>query len=79
MTLAEMAAQAAQSGGRLACPRCGCGDFRTYKTQQGHVQTFRYKACRNCGHKILTAQNPEQAIREIDERNGSEDAPDSVV
>lgn len=66
MTLAEMAARSALTGGRLVCPRCGCADFKTYKTQQGHVSTFRYKACRHCGHKLLTQQQPEQMIRSVE-------------
>lgn len=66
MTLAQMAARAAGQAGRLACPKCNCADFRTYKTIRGHVQTFRYKACRNCGHKMVTTQAPEQAIRDVD-------------
>ena len=65
MSLAQMAARAAGTG-RLTCPRCGCGDFRTYKTQQGHVSTFRYKVCRHCGHKFVTSQAPEQAIRDVE-------------
>lgn len=82
MTLAELAAQSApRTGGRLTCPRCGCADFRTYKTQQGHVATFRYKACRHCGYKLLTTQPPEQMIRSVetvvkegvDSENDSED------
>ena len=66
LTLAEMAARSAGTGGRLVCPKCGCADFKTYKTQQGHVSTFRYKACRHCGHKLLTTQPPEQMIRSVE-------------
>lgn len=65
LTLAEMAAKAAGAG-RLTCTKCGCADFRTYKTIQGHVQTFRYKECRHCGNKFLTTQGPEQALRDIE-------------
>jgi len=66
LTLAEMAARSSGTGGRLVCPKCGCADFKTYKTQQGHVSTFRYKACRHCGHKLLTQQQPEQMIRSVE-------------
>ncbi len=66
LTLAEMAARSAGMVGRLVCPKCGCADFRTYKTQQGHVVTFRYKLCRHCGHKLLTQQQPEQMIRDVE-------------
>ena len=65
MTLAEMAAKAAGTG-RLVCPKCGCPDFKTYKTSQGVAATFRYKACRHCGHKLFTMQQAEQAIRSIE-------------
>lgn len=78
MTLAEMAARAAGTG-RLVCPKCGCADFRTYKTIQGHVQTFRYKACRHCGHKLLTTQQPEQAIRNIESVTEEPDDTDSLL
>jgi Zn ribbon nucleic-acid-binding protein len=63
MTLAEMAAK---SSGRLSCPACNCRDFRTYRTTQGVEVTFRYKICRNCGHKLLTQQSPEQMIRSVE-------------
>lgn len=80
LTLSEMAARAASVAGRLACPKCHCADFRTYKTIRGHVQTFRYKACRLCGHKILTTQNPEQAIRDVEtDVAGDDDFGGSIV
>lgn len=66
LTLAQMAARSAGTGGRLVCPKCGCADFKTYKTQQGYLSTFRYKACRHCGHKLLTQQPPEQMIRSVE-------------
>lgn len=66
MSLAEMAARAAGTGGRLVCPKCGCADFRTYKTIPGHVATFRYKLCRHCGHRMLTTQQPEQMVRDVE-------------
>ena len=75
MTLQQMAARSAESV-RLGCPKCGCADFRTYKTIRGHVQTFRYKACRNCGHKLLTTQEPERAIRDVDAEEGPAAADD---
>ena len=66
MSLAEMAAKAAGTSGRLVCPKCGCQDFRTYRTSQGVAATFRYKECRHCGHKLLTQQPPEQMIRSVE-------------
>ena len=81
MTLAEMAARAAGQAGRLACPKCHCADFRTYKTIRGHLHTFRYKACRLCGHKIVTTQAPEQAIRAVaaDGEVSTDDFDGSIV
>jgi DNA-directed RNA polymerase subunit RPC12/RpoP len=69
-TLAEMASLAAGSNGRLACPRCGCADFKTYGKQPGHVATFRYKQCRHCGYKMITEQQPEKFVRGV----GGDDA-----
>ena len=66
MTLAEMAARSSTIAGRLICSKCGCGDFRTYKTIQGQVQTFRYKICRHCNRKMCTTQEPEKAVRDIE-------------
>jgi DNA-directed RNA polymerase subunit RPC12/RpoP len=66
MTLAEMAARAAGATG-IACPKCECRDFRTYKTIQGRAVTFRYKACRHCGHKVLTtSQTSERVVRDVE-------------
>jgi transcriptional regulator NrdR family protein len=72
MTLAEMAARAAGVRG-VECPKCACRDFRTYKTIQGAAVVFRYKACRHCGHKLLTtSQTSERVIRDI-ERPGDDE------
>jgi predicted nucleic-acid-binding Zn-ribbon protein len=66
MTLAEMAALASGVKG-VACPKCGCQDFRTYKTIQGAEVTFRYKSCRHCGHRVLTtSQTSERVVRDVD-------------
>lgn len=65
MSLADMATKA-ESQTRLTCSGCGCHDFRTYKTIPGHLDTFRYKQCRHCGKKILTAQSPERAVRDVE-------------
>jgi hypothetical protein len=79
MTLAEMAERAAMMAGQagVSCSKCGCRDFRTYKTIPGVSSVFRYKACRLCGHKILTtSQTNERVIREIATETVS-DADDS--
>jgi DNA-directed RNA polymerase subunit RPC12/RpoP len=68
MTLAEMAARAASTTSGIACPKCNCRDFRTYKTTRGVTSVFRYKACRHCGHKVLTtSQTSERVIRDIEQ------------
>lgn len=54
------------AGGAIVCPQCNCRDFRTYKTIQGVAATFRYKACRHCGHKVLTtSQTNERMVRDV--------------
>ncbi len=80
MTLAEMVARSSGTAGRLVCPKCDCRDFRTYKTQQGHASTFRYKMCRHCGHKFLTMQAAEQAIRDVETTDDdTEDSEGDIV
>lgn len=82
MTLAEMAARAATMAGQvgLACPKCNCRDFRTYKTIPGVAATFRYKACRLCGHKLLTtSQTTERVIREIETSDDNEESFENDV
>jgi DNA-directed RNA polymerase subunit RPC12/RpoP len=72
MTLAEMAARAAGSTG-IACPKCGCRDFRTYGGKNGESTRFHYKACRHCGHRILTAsKTTERIVRDVSPRGGDE-------
>lgn len=77
MSLAEMAAKAAGTGGRLVCPKCGCADFRTYGKAPGHELTLRYKQCRHCGYKMITKQAPEQFVREVDSSH-SDPEPDEI-
>lgn len=66
-----MAAEAAQSSdGTIVCPRCQCADFRVYRTDGN----FRYKSCRNCGHKVLTAtKSSERIVRDVDTRSPLDD------
>lgn len=79
MTLAEMAAIAAGGTG-IACPKCECRDFRTYKTIQGRSVTFRYKSCRHCGHKLLTtSQTSERVIRDIDQDDEIEPIENDIL
>ena len=65
-----MAADAAMSAdGSIVCPNCGCSDFRVYKTDQGLTSTFRYKACRHCGYRVLTStKSAERIVRAVDVR-----------
>ena len=72
LTLAEMAARAARTNGRLVCPKCNCTDFRTYGTIPGVASTFRYKQCRHCGKKLYTMQQPEQIVRSVDDETEEE-------
>ena len=62
-----MAADAATSAdGSIVCPNCGCADFRAYRTDGN----FRYKACRNCGRKVLTVtKSSERIVRDVDARS----------
>ena len=63
-SLSDMAAEAAGDG--VACPDCGCRDWRTYRTIRGNRATFRYKACRHCGKKVYTtSQTAERIVREV--------------
>jgi DNA-directed RNA polymerase subunit RPC12/RpoP len=72
MTLAEMAAIAAGGTG-IACPKCECRDFRTYGGSKGTTSRFQYKACRHCGHKVLTSsQTVERIIRDVAPRSGDD-------
>lgn len=65
MTLAQMAETSATTGG-LQCPKCGCNHFEVYKTIRGESAKFRYKACRHCGHKILTSTLAvERIVRDV--------------
>jgi len=67
MTLAEMAARSAGAASGICCPKCACRDFRTYRTTRGVSSVFRYKACRHCGHKVLTtSQTSERVVRDIE-------------
>ncbi|NNE62347.1 MAG: hypothetical protein HKN35_15755 [Woeseia sp.] len=67
-TLRELAAEAAtDSNGAVTCPKCNCADFRTYGSQPKRTATFRYKRCRNCGHRILTATtSQERIVRDVE-------------
>lgn len=40
----------------MVCPKCG-GEIRAIDTlQASHNETFRYKKCLDCGHKIYTVE-----------------------
>jgi transcriptional regulator NrdR family protein len=68
LTLAEMAARSAGTGGRLVCPKCNCADLRVDKTKPGYRATFRRRVCRHCGFAFETVQQPEEFVREIESR-----------
>jgi DNA-directed RNA polymerase subunit RPC12/RpoP len=79
-TLEQMAVEAVSGGSQgIECPKCGCKDFRVYGGSKGTTSRFHYKACRHCGHKILTAsQTVERIIRDVsphEDRNDDEGEP----
>jgi len=67
MTLAEMAAQSAGTGGRLVCPKCGCADFRANNTRRSGSSVYRYRNCRHCGASFVTSQSEERILRPVDD------------
>ncbi len=44
--------------GGIRCTKCGCKHWNTTKTVKTTEAVRRYKACRNCGHKIRTQETP---------------------
>ena len=80
-TLEEMAAEAhSSSDGRIACPKCGCQDFKTYGGSRGSVSRFHYKSCRHCGHKILTSSRTiERIVRDVKPHEDEEDLDDEPL
>ena len=78
-TLADMAAESNSRQG-LQCPKCGCCNFATYRTQQQIATVVRYKSCRNCGHRILTStQSVERIVRDVDARDSDDDGDAEVL
>ena len=69
-TLGEMKADSVSNGNGIECPTCGCRDFRTYGTDPKNTATFRYKQCRHCGHRIVTAtpHSRERIVRDVNQR-----------
>jgi hypothetical protein len=45
-----------RDGKGLACPECGCRDFRTPHTRRMSNGILRERACRKCGKVILTKE-----------------------
>jgi|GEM_PF-6375405 len=67
-TLAEMSCDAVVGNtvDGIKCPQCECRDFRTYGGSNGTTSRFRYKECRHCGHRVLTASKTvERIIRDV--------------
>ena len=48
--------QAPQRG--IACPRCGCGHFRTVYVRRRFKHIQRRRECRHCQHRITTREQP---------------------
>ena len=58
-TLQQMAAETAkiEGGSRgIACPVCGCRDWRVRKTKPHDGEISRRRVCRHCGHRITTSE-----------------------
>lgn len=69
-SLRQMAAEAARSNTASCaptCPKCGSRDFLTYGHIPGTVSVvMRYKVCRHCGHKVITAtESRERIVRDV--------------
>jgi len=67
-TLEEMSSDAAlqNASDGIKCPKCECRDFRTYGGSNGTTSRFRYKECRHCLHRVLTAsKTTERIIRDV--------------
>lgn len=80
--MAEMAAEAAarsMQSGSVACPRCGCCDFKVYGKLDYQSQIVRYERCRNCHHKIITKQPKREFLRDVDPYKNDEDSTDRIV
>lgn len=74
-TLAELAAQAASSGG-LACPKCACRHLIRYGGQDRSASVQRYRRCRNCGFRIITE---ERVVRDVDARESEDEVVEPVL
>lgn len=42
----------------IACPKCGCRDWRVRNTQPTTDSIRRYRVCRHCGHTRRTVEKP---------------------
>jgi DNA-directed RNA polymerase subunit RPC12/RpoP len=40
----------------IACPKCGCRDWRVRNTVPQADSIHRYRLCRNCGHTRRTVE-----------------------
>lgn len=80
-TMAELAAEAAArntQSGSVACPKCGCCDFKVYGKIDYQSQIVRYEQCRHCGKKIITKQPKRQFLRDV-EPYKDEDSTGGIV
>ena len=77
-TLSEMASDAVGTG--LLCPKCQCQNFKVYGSAPGKAVVFRYKQCRNCGHRILTStESKERIVRDVSPHDSLDDEDESSV
>jgi DNA-directed RNA polymerase subunit RPC12/RpoP len=74
-SLEQMAAESAiESDSGITCPKCSCKDFRVYRSSKGQSARFLYKACRHCGHRVLTtSQTTERIIRDVAPHSSGDD------
>lgn len=48
----------------LVCPRCRCTDLRTTNTVPLPGNRIRrYKACRNCGRRLVSIEVPPSQVK----------------
>lgn len=63
-TMVEMAAEAAaaraEASAGIECPKCGCRDWRVYKSGPKGSVVRRRRECRHCGHRLATIEKIER-------------------
>lgn len=78
-TLEELAAQSAGNAHGMACPRCNCKDFRSYRREVHQSQYLRYRYCRHCGYRGITKQAKEELLRDVEPYGDAEDSSNGII